>query len=126
MKAICEGRSTRNDVVQQNLEQYRAVFARTSQQIHVLKAVGISRRSFFSGSIEQQLIRLVDRPSESMSWAKRIRVEELSTRRAFSESDFGRVQPSHQLPQCAGGFLQHHSTWCCRVMPFAFSEPSIC
>ncbi|KAF2712980.1 DNA topoisomerase 3-beta [Pleomassaria siparia CBS 279.74] len=39
MKAICEGRSTRNDVVQQNLEQYRAVFTRTTQQIHVLKAV---------------------------------------------------------------------------------------
>lgn len=38
MKAICEGRSTRNDVVQQNLEQYRAVFTRTNQQIHVLKA----------------------------------------------------------------------------------------
>jgi DNA topoisomerase-3 len=39
MKAICEGRSTRNDVVQQNLEQYRAVFNRTQQQINVLKAV---------------------------------------------------------------------------------------
>ena len=39
MKAICEGRSTRNDVVQQNLEQYRAVFMRTTQQINVLKAV---------------------------------------------------------------------------------------
>ena len=39
MKAICEGRSTRNDVVQQNLEQYRAVFMRTVQQINVLKAV---------------------------------------------------------------------------------------
>ena len=39
MKAICEGRSTRNDVVQQNLEQYRAVFHRTQQQIHVLKEV---------------------------------------------------------------------------------------
>ncbi|KAF2176453.1 DNA topoisomerase 3-beta [Zopfia rhizophila CBS 207.26] len=38
MKAICEGRSTRNDVVQQNLEQYRAVFNRTMQQINVLKA----------------------------------------------------------------------------------------
>lgn len=42
MKAICEGRSTRNDVVQQNLEQYRAVFNRTSQQISVLKAVSRS------------------------------------------------------------------------------------
>ncbi|KAF2656232.1 prokaryotic type I DNA topoisomerase [Lophiostoma macrostomum CBS 122681] len=40
MKAICEGRSSRNDVVQQNLEQYRAVFNRTTQQINVLKAVG--------------------------------------------------------------------------------------
>ncbi|KAF2738819.1 prokaryotic type I DNA topoisomerase [Polyplosphaeria fusca] len=38
MKAICEGRSTRNDVVQQNLEQYRAVFNRTVQQMSVLKA----------------------------------------------------------------------------------------
>jgi DNA topoisomerase-3 len=43
MKAICEGRSTRNDVVQQNLEQYRAVFTRTQQQINVLKAVSCWR-----------------------------------------------------------------------------------
>ena len=39
MKAICEGRTTRHDVVQQNLEQYRAVFVRTMQQINVLKSV---------------------------------------------------------------------------------------
>jgi DNA topoisomerase-3 len=39
MKAICEGRTTRHDVVQQNLEQYRAVFNRTAQQINVLKTV---------------------------------------------------------------------------------------
>ena len=39
MKAICEGRMTRNDVVQQNLDQYRAVFNRTVQQINVLKSV---------------------------------------------------------------------------------------
>ena len=39
MKAICEGTQTRNDVVQRNIEQYRAVFARTSQQMGVLKAV---------------------------------------------------------------------------------------
>ncbi|KAH6633732.1 DNA topoisomerase 3-beta [Boeremia exigua] len=38
MKAICEGRTTRNDVVQQNLDQYRAVFNRTMQQIGVLKS----------------------------------------------------------------------------------------
>jgi DNA topoisomerase-3 len=44
MKAICEGRSSRNDVVQQNLEQYRAVFNRTSQQINVLKAVSFQSR----------------------------------------------------------------------------------
>ena len=40
MKAICEGRTTRNDVVQQNLDKYRAVFNRTNQQINVLKSVG--------------------------------------------------------------------------------------
>lgn len=39
MKAICEGRTTRNDVVHQNLDQYRAVFNRTVQQINVLKSV---------------------------------------------------------------------------------------
>jgi DNA topoisomerase-3 len=39
MKAICEGRTTRNAVVQQNLEQYRAVFNRTAQQMNVLKSV---------------------------------------------------------------------------------------
>ncbi|KAF2744857.1 DNA topoisomerase [Sporormia fimetaria CBS 119925] len=38
MKAICDGRSTRHEVVQQNLEQYRAVYTRTTQQIGVLKA----------------------------------------------------------------------------------------
>jgi len=31
MKAICNGTTTRHDVVQQNLEQYRAVFVRTVQ-----------------------------------------------------------------------------------------------
>jgi hypothetical protein len=48
MKAICEGTQTRNDVVQRNIEQYRAVFARTSQQMGVLKAV---REQFSLGSI---------------------------------------------------------------------------
>ncbi|QDS73550.1 hypothetical protein FKW77_000530 [Venturia effusa] len=38
MKAICDGTITRHDVVQQNLEQYRAVFVRTVQQIDVIKA----------------------------------------------------------------------------------------
>lgn len=49
MKAICEGRSTRQDVVQQNLEQYRAVFNRTAQQINVLKSVSqyCARRTTF-------------------------------------------------------------------------------
>jgi hypothetical protein len=39
MKAICEGRSTKHQVVQQSLEQYREVFVRTKQQIGVLKGV---------------------------------------------------------------------------------------
>ncbi|KAF1843137.1 DNA topoisomerase 3-beta [Cucurbitaria berberidis CBS 394.84] len=38
MKAICDGHTTRNDVVHRNLEQYRAVFNRTVQQINVLKS----------------------------------------------------------------------------------------
>ncbi|KAF1985294.1 prokaryotic type I DNA topoisomerase [Aulographum hederae CBS 113979] len=39
MRAICEGRSTKNDVVHQELEQYQEVFVKTSQQMGVLKAV---------------------------------------------------------------------------------------
>ena len=39
MKAICAGTRRRNDVVQQNLEQYKDVFVRTQQQINVLKEV---------------------------------------------------------------------------------------
>lgn len=39
MKAICEGQRTKNDVVQQSLEQYRLVFMRTKEGMGVLKAV---------------------------------------------------------------------------------------
>jgi hypothetical protein len=39
MKAICEGRTTRAAVVQETLEQYRAVYARTEQRMDLLKAV---------------------------------------------------------------------------------------
>ena len=61
MKAICEGRQTRNDVVQQNLEQYRAVFNRTMQQMNVLKAVSRAGRDPHGGeavaNMEPQAIR---------------------------------------------------------------------
>ncbi|ORY12498.1 DNA topoisomerase [Clohesyomyces aquaticus] len=85
MKAICEGRTTRNDVVQQNLEQYRAVFQRTTQQISVLKAVSpvggqtLRKRLLISHNVY--------RPSESTSW-KRITAEAFSTRRALSDSGY--------------------------------------
>jgi DNA topoisomerase-3 len=39
MKAICEGRASRGDVVQQSIEQYRAVYVRTREQMSVLKEV---------------------------------------------------------------------------------------
>ena len=63
MKAICEGRITRNDVVQQNLEQYRAVFTRTQQQINVLKDVG---RAAHPADVEGPLTkRPLGRPYEN-------------------------------------------------------------
>jgi DNA topoisomerase-3 len=46
MKDICEGRKTRNDVVQESIDQYREVFTRTSQQIDVLKAVCVQLFKF--------------------------------------------------------------------------------
>jgi DNA topoisomerase-3 len=39
MKAICDGQTTRQQVVQQNLEQYLTVFNRTAQHMNVLKSV---------------------------------------------------------------------------------------
>ncbi|OQV09134.1 hypothetical protein CLAIMM_13297 [Cladophialophora immunda] len=38
MKAICEGRKSRTEVVQESLEQYREVFVKTQREIQVLKA----------------------------------------------------------------------------------------
>lgn len=37
MKAICEGGKTKTEVVQESLEQYRAVFSKTQQEVDVLK-----------------------------------------------------------------------------------------
>lgn len=42
MKAICEGRMTRTDMVQTSLAQYRSVFMRTEQDIEVLRAVSVA------------------------------------------------------------------------------------
>lgn len=41
MKAICDGRSTRRDVVQESLDMYRDVYIRTTQRMDLLKAVRI-------------------------------------------------------------------------------------
>jgi DNA topoisomerase-3 len=41
MKAICQGQTTKNVVVQQSLEQYRFAYARTKDQMGVLKAVSV-------------------------------------------------------------------------------------
>ncbi|GAB7351247.1 hypothetical protein MBLNU459_g1673t1 [Dothideomycetes sp. NU459] len=38
MKAICEGRTTRREVVQESLDMYRDVYIRTTQRMDVLKA----------------------------------------------------------------------------------------
>ena len=47
MKQICEGTKTRNELVQETLEQYRAVFARSSQQVELLRAA--CRKYVFGG-----------------------------------------------------------------------------
>ena len=41
MREICAGTKTRNDFVQETLEQYRAVYVRANQQQDVLKRVGL-------------------------------------------------------------------------------------
>jgi DNA topoisomerase-3 len=39
MKAVCEGRKTRQEVIEETVEQYRAVYVRTQQRLDVLRAV---------------------------------------------------------------------------------------
>ena len=43
MKAICEGRKTREEVVSETIAQYRAVYNRTQQRLNVLQAVSPHR-----------------------------------------------------------------------------------
>jgi DNA topoisomerase-3 len=46
MKEICAGRKSRNDMVHETLEQYRAAFVRTQQQVEVLKAVSLLKKQW--------------------------------------------------------------------------------
>lgn len=39
MKAVCEGRRTKMDVVQETIEQYRAVYVRSAQRFDMLRRV---------------------------------------------------------------------------------------
>lgn len=43
MKAICEGRKNRREVVQESLDQYRDVYLRVQQQLPKLHEVSLSR-----------------------------------------------------------------------------------
>ncbi|KAL8727049.1 MAG: hypothetical protein Q9181_005843 [Wetmoreana brouardii] len=45
MKEICAGRKSRNDFIQETLEQYREAFIRTQQQVELLRAVCLSLAS---------------------------------------------------------------------------------
>lgn len=49
MKAICEGRKTRRDVIEETVEQYRAVYIRTQQRLHLLREVKHLRASWPHG-----------------------------------------------------------------------------
>jgi len=68
MKAICEGRRSKREVVQESIDQYRDVYLRAQRQLPVLQNV--------SGYSPRRPIVLLDqaltccRPSESMSSGK--------------------------------------------------------
>ncbi|KKY35915.1 putative dna topoisomerase [Diaporthe ampelina] len=49
MKAICEGRSTKEEFLRDNLQQFRAVFDQSTEQVDVLKAA--CRRYMFQGAV---------------------------------------------------------------------------
>lgn len=41
MKAICEGRSTRDAVLQESIRQYRNIFNQSGEKLDVLRSVGV-------------------------------------------------------------------------------------
>jgi DNA topoisomerase IA len=41
MKAICEGRKSRREVIDETINQYRTVYVRTQQRLNVMKEVNI-------------------------------------------------------------------------------------
>jgi DNA topoisomerase-3 len=45
MKAICDGQRSKQEVVQQSLDQYRAVYIRTKDQMGVIIAVSANAGS---------------------------------------------------------------------------------
>jgi hypothetical protein len=52
MKAICNGRTTRAQVVNETIEQYRGVYARMQQHPGVLRTVRtVSRRTYFFADV---------------------------------------------------------------------------
>jgi DNA topoisomerase III len=60
MRAICEGQRSKQDVVQQSLDQYRGVYQRTKENLGVLKAVSAAKdgigdfRSILTGQHNRQ------------------------------------------------------------------------
>lgn len=73
MKEICAGTKSRNDFVQETLEQYRHVFIRTQQQVELLKAVRISDRTTDG-------LKTDDFPTglpEVRSWRRRLMVQDV-------------------------------------------------
>lgn len=70
MKEICAGTKSRNDFVQETLEQYRHVFIRTQQQVELLKAV--SRLSQFQYWQRRQLIFILYRLAGSTSLGREV------------------------------------------------------
>lgn len=64
MKAICEGRKTKAEVVHETIEQYRDVYVRTQQRLDALRAVShektmgkVVNRSLTSPGCSQVLLR---------------------------------------------------------------------
>jgi DNA topoisomerase-3 len=51
MKAICEGRKNKLEVVQESLDQYRDVYLRVQQKLPVLHAVSMTKERMMMGLI---------------------------------------------------------------------------
>lgn len=130
MKAICEGRKTRQEVVEETIEQYLAVYNRTQQRLNVLKAVSPGRVQVVSWSSRVKLTSLLHSPSADTSSVSRVERDPRPKSHPLEASDcsisFG-ASPATVAVSCStaiSGSIHHTNIGRLRLIDVSYPRPS--